>query len=196
MYKITRLGFLVDYRMVFSEQSMKLQQQKLWTFSRCFTIHNKSAFDLSFHFHSSFKAVKKAKLPSFLLRAAAPLKPPSSPPQSLQQTSADRSPSSCPSVKLNIIVRLEIDQLLSSLIWYLGDWLWCCFPIWKILMKPILRFNLQFHVKTHPVLPSAAKSGWREASIILSNSSSMVTTKVTIPSEVGISEVSPDPPPL
>ena len=58
-----------------------------------------------------------------------------------------------------------------------------CFPIWKILMKPSVRFYLLYHVKTHPVLPSASA-----ASIIFSNSSSMVTTIVTIPSDDGISE--------
>ena len=62
------------------------------------------------------------------------------------------------------------------------------FPDLKyIFMKPIL--DLQFHAKTHQVLPSSsAKSGWAEASILLSNSSSMVTTRVTTPSEVGRSE--------
>ena len=51
-----------------------------------------------------------------------------------------------------------------------------------------LSANHQFHVEAHQVLFSAVKSGCTEASILLSNSSSMVTTIATIPSEVGISE--------
>ena len=59
----------------------------------------------------------------------------------------------------------------------------------EILLWNQFLVDLQFHAKTHQVLPSSsAKSGWAEASILLSNSSSMVTTRVTTPSEVGRSE--------
>ena len=75
-----------------------------------------------------------------------------------------------------------------------------CFPIWKILMKPIvgksqiscetnceLICNFMWKVTLCCLLPSSQVK-WREASTLLSNSSSMVTTIATIPSEVGISE--------